>query len=100
MVEIFDSLAVIGEEVEEEDRVVHILTSLPESYNMLVTAFEASSEVPRIEIVTERLLNEEKKIKEKRSTSSGLSGEALFTNSRQKAKVCFYCGEPGHISLL
>ena len=64
MVEIFDSLAVIGEEVEEEDRVVHILTSLPESYNMLVTAFEASSEVPRIEIVTERLLNEEKKIKE------------------------------------
>ena len=66
---------------------------------MLVTAFEASSEVPKIEIVTERLLNEEKKIKEKRTSSSGLSGEALFTNSRQKAKVCFYCGEAGHIKI-
>ena len=97
MVEIFDSLAVIGEEVEEEDRVVHILTSLPESYNMLVTAFEASSEVPKIEIVTERLLNEEKKVKEKRGTSGGLSGEALFTNNSNRPKVCFHCGESGHI---
>ena len=61
MLEIFDSLAVIGYPVEEEDRVVHILTSLPESYNMLVTALEACPEVPKLEMVTERLLNEERK---------------------------------------
>ena len=97
MVEIFDNLAVIGEAVEEEDRVVHILTSLPESYNMLVTAFEASSEVPKIEIVTEKLLNEERKIKEKRSSvERGYSGDALFVAST-KPKTCFYCGETGHI---
>ena len=65
MVEIFDELAIIGYPVEEEDRVVQILTSLPESYNMLVTALEASPEVPKLEIVTERLLNEERKIQEK-----------------------------------
>ena len=62
MVEIFDELAVIGDAVEEEDKVVHILTSLPESYGMLVTALEASAEVPKLELVTERILNEERKM--------------------------------------
>ena len=42
--ELFDSLAVIGDSISEEDRVVHLLASLPDSYNMLVTALEASSE--------------------------------------------------------
>ena len=98
MVEIFEELAVIGSPMEEEDRVAQILTSLPDSYNMLVTAFEASSEVPKIEIVTERLLNEERKIKEKRGAGRGiqLSGDALFTSSI-RPKTCFYCGETGHI---
>ena len=98
MVEIFDELAVIGDAVEEEDKVVHILTSLPESYGMLVTALEASVEVPKLELVTEKILNEERKLKEKCSSSGGLSNpveNALFTNSRNK--TCFYCGEVGHI---
>ena len=98
MVEIFDELAVIGYPVEEEDRVVQILTSLPESYNMIVTAFEASPEVPKLAVVTERLLNEERKIKEKRdigSTGGGFPGNALFVSS--KPKTCFYCGKNGHI---
>ena len=95
MVEIFDELAIIGYPVEEEDRVVQILTSLPESYNMLVTALEASPEVPKLEIVTERLLNEERKIQEKRGTNRGFSGDALFVGSSERK--CFYCGKSGHI---
>ena len=71
MIEIFDELAVIGEPVEEEDRVVHVLASLPESFSMLVTALEACTEVPRLEVVTEKLLNEERKIKEKSSSLGG-----------------------------
>ena len=47
LTEIFDKLTVIGSPVEEEDRVVHLLASLPESYGLLVTALEASSEVPK-----------------------------------------------------
>lgn len=48
MTEVFDSLAVIGDPVDEEDRVVHLLASLSESFNMLVThAFEANPEVPK-----------------------------------------------------
>ena len=103
IVEIFDELAVIGEAVEEEDRVVHILASLPESFSMLVTALEANTEVPRLEVVTERLLNEERKMKEKLNMSTSQNeghnpGEnALFTNTNFKNKLCFYCGETGHI---
>ena len=58
LTKISDELAVIGGPVEE-DRVVHLLASLPESYSVLVTALEASSEVPKMEVVTERLLHEE-----------------------------------------
>ena len=45
MSEIFEALAAIGDAVSEEDRVVHLLASLPDSYNVLVTALEAQSEM-------------------------------------------------------
>lgn len=65
MTEIFEGLSVIGDPILEEDRVVHLLASLPDSYNMQVTAFEANVEVPKFEVVTERLLHEERKLKER-----------------------------------
>ena len=40
---------------------VYLLASLPKSFNALVTALEANAEVPRMEIVTERWLNKERK---------------------------------------
>ena len=40
MTELFDFLSVAGETVSEEDCVVYLLASLPESYNVLVTALE------------------------------------------------------------
>ena len=36
MTEIFDALSVAGDPVTEEDRVVHLLASFPDSYSMLV----------------------------------------------------------------
>ena len=48
MTEVCDELSAIGETVKEEDRVVYLLASLPESYNVLVTALEASAEVPSL----------------------------------------------------
>ncbi len=57
MTEIFEALAVIGDVVSEEDRVVHLLASLPESFNVLVTA--------RWAVVTERLLHKQIKMSEK-----------------------------------
>ena len=64
MTELFEGLSVIGDPVSEEDRVVYLLASLPESYNMLVTALEANVDVPKMEVVTERLLHKERKMNE------------------------------------
>ena len=44
MTEIFDGLTFIDDPITEEDRVVHLLASLPESYDILVTALEANIE--------------------------------------------------------
>lgn len=60
MTEIFNGLSVIGDTVSEEDHVVHLLTSLMDSYNMLVTALEANAEM-EMEVVTDRLLHEKRK---------------------------------------
>ena len=70
MTEIFESLAVIGDPVSEEDCVVQMLASIPESFNMLVTALEANLEVPSMETVTERLLHKEWKIKGREETGT------------------------------
>ena len=60
MTEIFSELAVLGDPMENEDQVVQLLASLPDSYGMLVMALETSAEVPEMEAVVERLLHEER----------------------------------------
>ena len=86
MTEGFDGLSVVGDAVSEEDRVVHLLASLPDSYNMLVTALEANAEVPKLEVVTERLLHEERKLKDREG--AGVNSEkAMTARQRPKSKV-------------
>ena len=100
MTEIFEELAVIGDAVSEEDRVVHLLASLPKSFDMLVTALEAQSDtVPKWELVTERLLHEESKLKDKpHGHSSSYGKSALVANQEKKTKqfTCYFCKKPGH----
>ena len=103
MTEVFESLAVIGDAVTEEDQVVHLLASLPPSYEMLVTALEAQSEsVPKWELVTERLRHEEQKKKEKApGGESGDAGRKAFTARQRKTDqrrqfTCHFCKKPGH----
>ena len=71
MTELFDALSVAGETVSEEDRVVYLLASLPESYSVLVTALEANVDVPKLEVVTERILHQERKLKDRSGGQSG-----------------------------
>ena len=61
LTEIFNELSVIGDNVDDKDRVVYLLASLPESYEMLVAAPEANTEVPSMETVIEQLLHKEQK---------------------------------------
>ena len=90
MSEICDELSAIGETVSEEDRVVYLLASLPESYSVLVTALEANADVPSLAIVREKLLHEETKMKSKPSQE-----EALAVSFKKKLR-CHFCNKPGH----
>ena len=96
LTEILDELAAIGCPVEEEDRVVHLLASPPDSYSMLVTALKANSEVPKMEVVTERLLHEERK-QEKESLVSSSSKALSVSRSKKVVPKCFHCRKPGHL---
>lgn len=70
MSEVFSELSIVGDAITDEDSVVYLLASLPESFNTLITALEANSTVPDMEVDVERLMHEERKLKDR-----GLSGE-------------------------
>ena len=128
MTEIFQELSVVGDHIDDEARVVHLLASLRNhtSFSMLVTALESSPEVPQMELVTERLLHEEKKLKEKaaqadvvnrafigRHQGNGSGKKVVRTPQQQKfngsggnpkpgnnfqsqGPKCYECGQFGH----
>ena len=96
MTEVFDSLSVVGDPVSEEDRVVYLLASLPDSYSMLVTALETNAEVPKMELVTERLLHEERKVKGRGDDASSVKAMTA-KQAFKKGPKCHHCGKYGHI---
>ena len=51
--------------LSEEDQVIYLLVRLPDSFGMLVTALEANATVLIMDVVTEKLLHEERKRKKK-----------------------------------
>jgi len=83
--------------VSGEDRVVNLLASLPESYNMLVTALEDNSDVPDMDVVTERLLHEERKMKEREYSSTSREKVMTANQPKRKGLKCYHCGKLGHI---
>ena len=101
MAEIFDELSVIGDHMNEEDRVVYLLASLPESYSMLVTALEANSEVRKIEFVTDKLLHQERKslglVQENDGSAVVKQEKAYYSKKSMKSFECHHCGKEGQI---
>ena len=62
--ETFNELSIVGDAITDEDRVIYLLASLPESFNMLITALESNPTVPKMEIVIEKQMHEERKLKD------------------------------------
>ena len=49
MMELFNELAIVGDVIQDEDCVIYLLASLPDSFSKLVTALEANEEDPKID---------------------------------------------------
>ena len=94
MTEIFNALSVMDAPVSEEDRVIYLLASLPESFGVLVTALEASATVPAMDVVMERLLQEEREHKEKEESHDE---KAMVMQPRRFYGHCCHCGKQGHL---
>ena len=93
LVEIFDSLAVMGDPVKEEDRVICLLASLPEKYDTMVTTLETLDSVPGWGAVQERLLRQEEKFQDH------VDGDKAYVSGKMQNKYiprCFTCGDTGH----
>ena len=95
MTELFRGLAEMDSPLTEEDKVVYLLASLPESFSVLVTALEASPEVPKMEVVTERLLHEERKLISRTGAGEEKAMTAKDKRPRKKGP-CHHCGKLGH----
>jgi len=91
----FRALAEIESHLSNEDKVVHQLAGLPESFRVLVTALKASSEVPKMDVVTKRLLHEERKLLSK---ENGDEQAMMFKgrNGSRKKLRCFRCKKLRH----
>jgi hypothetical protein len=89
-----------GDSISEEDRVVHLLASLSDSFNMLVTALEANAAVPKMEVVTEWLLYKERKLKE--WMPSGENSTELVGRVPQNRRniMVLWCHKLGHIYII
>jgi len=86
--ELFHALGEVDTPLSEEDRVVYLLASLPDSFGVLVTA---SENVPRMEVVIERLLHEERKM----NNCSAGNERAMNTRARRMVR-CYHCKGLGH----
>ena len=94
-IKLFDELNIIGDPVEDEDKVILLLSSLPDVFSTFVTALEAMDSVPSWSAVTERLLHEDEKLQ----CSTTSANNVLISEDKNK-RTCFYYKKPGHIKKL
>lgn len=82
----------LGSNIDEGDRVCHLLLSLPSKFDTVVTALETVSDV-KIDFVKARLLDEEIKLNS-RNENGGQENEVSFKATTSKG--CFICGDRNH----
>ena len=101
MKELTDKPAAIGAPISEEEQVVTLLRSLPQSYSTLVTALEAQVDDISLGYVQQALLHEEQKLSSwgDRATRKQES-KALLSRQREKKQPrrvkCYGCQGFGH----
>jgi len=104
MKEITDRLSCIKCKIEEEDKVVTLLGSLPKSYNSVVTALENRPGELDMRTVQEALLHEERKMSDQKDSDDQKPCEDTVLVGAHKPKPgqtkvrCYRCGKRGHFA--
>lgn len=106
MTELVHKLLGMGEKLAEYWIVAMLLSSLPESYNPLITTLEGRSENElKLDYVKGKLLDEWRRRCERNENCDDRNDEALYAGTqRQEGKrevrsfnrECYYCHEDGH----
>ena len=98
MKELTDKLAAIDAPITEEDQVVTLLGSLPQSYSTLVTALEARVDDIKLDFVQQALIHEELKMKGQNNSEeqgdSALIGKFKKTVKPQNLRCYHYLNLP------
>lgn len=98
---LFNKLNALGEELKDKFKATLLFTSLPESYNSLITSLgDQKNENFTLDAVKSRVIDEYSRRKENTSGNS----EAVLKTVQSKEKnyhktkdiTCFFCKKPGH----
>lgn len=86
-------LEATGTQINESDKICHLLLTLPNEYDTVITTLETMSDNKEldIEFIKSRLLDAELKLKGKENKNNTNKMESSFIS-------CYKCGRKGHIS--
>ncbi|KAL4566695.1 hypothetical protein LXL04_030816 [Taraxacum kok-saghyz] len=98
---IVSKLEDIGVKVEDEDKALRLILSLPSSYEHMKPILMYGKETLKYADVTGKLLLEEKRLESSSHTSSSEEMVLVCGNGKkkhsQKTPVCWRCGQSGHV---
>lgn len=90
--EIISELEAIGTKMDEENKVCHLLLSMPPKFDVVITVLEKSNQTLTIEFVKSKLLDAELKIN---NADSGTPSAEFSLGT--KVRRCFNCGSTKHL---
>ncbi|KAE8709065.1 hypothetical protein F3Y22_tig00110332pilonHSYRG00834 [Hibiscus syriacus] len=99
---IVSELESIGVKIDDEDKALRLIWSLPSSYEHMQTVLMYEKENVNFSEVTSKLISEERRLKNGENKSSE-SGALSVCGNRKKYKgskrkiICWGCGQPGHL---
>ncbi|XP_057795664.1 11S globulin subunit beta-like [Salvia miltiorrhiza] len=96
---IISELESIGAKIEDEDKALRLILSLPRSYEHMKPILVYGKETLVFAEVTGKLLLEERRLMSEGRPSSENSAMVAFSRGRKKDSkgvVCWRCGKPGH----
>jgi len=81
--QLFDSLAAVGDSLDDKNRVMILMSGLPSKFDVLITALQSNKDVPSFEELVEKLNAEEYRQANRDSDAN----VALFTSQYNRVNI-------------